>query len=160
VQIHSSFTQRREMAHKRSPRMMMLGALVLFSILLNACGAQASPTPAATAAPAATATNPPPTATEIPAADQTGSLTVLDWAGYDTPDFWIDFKNTYPKVNVNFEFGASDGDIFSKMKAGDQADIFHPYSGWEQLYVDQGLVEEIDTSKLKNWDKVPDSFKK
>jgi len=26
--------------------------------------------------------------------------------------------------------------------------------------VDQGLVEEIDTSKLKNWDKVPDYFKK
>ena len=26
--------------------------------------------------------------------------------------------------------------------------------------VDNGLVEEIDTSKLTNWDKVPDSFKK
>ena len=47
------------------------------------------------------------------------------------------------------------------MKAGDdQADIFHPYTGWLQFYVDEGLVEEIDTSKLTNWDKVPDSFKK
>jgi hypothetical protein len=26
--------------------------------------------------------------------------------------------------------------------------------------VDEGLVEEIDTSKLTHWDKVPDSFKK
>jgi spermidine/putrescine transport system substrate-binding protein len=63
-------------------------------------------------------------------------------------------------VNVNFEIGESDADIYSKMKAGDQADIFHPYTGWLQFYVDEGLVQEIDTSKLTNWDKVPDSFKK
>jgi len=143
--------------------------------------------PAATSAPAATASSAPaatattaPAATDTPAAGNTatpapaftggptetpdnsvnGSLTVLDWAGYDAPDFWIDFKNTYPNVNVNFEIGASDADIFGKMKAGDQADIFHPYSGWLQFYVDEGLVQEIDTSKLKNWDVVPDAFKK
>ncbi len=75
----------------------------------------------------------PPTAvppTEVPAADQTGQLTVLDWAGYDQADFWTDFKTKYPKVDVNFEIGASDADIYSKKKAGDQADIFHPYPGW------------------------------
>ncbi len=46
------------------------------------------------------------------------------------------------------------------MKAGDQADVFHPYTGWLQFYADEGLAAEIDTSKLTNWDKVPDSFKK
>jgi spermidine/putrescine transport system substrate-binding protein len=45
------------------------------------------------------------------------------------------------------------------MKAGSQADVFHPYTGWLQFYVDEGLAAEIDTSKLKNWDKVPQSFK-
>src|SRR6185369_7078823 len=99
-------------------------------------------------------------ATEVPPAEQTGSLTVLDWAGYDGADFWTDFKTTYPKVTVNFEIGESDADIYSKMKAGDQADIFHPYTGWLQFYVDEGLVQPIDTSKLKNWDKVPEYFKK
>jgi spermidine/putrescine transport system substrate-binding protein len=99
------------------------------------------------------------TPTEMPPAEQTGSLTVLDWAGYDAEDFWVDFKNTYPNVNVNFEIGASDADIYGKMKAGDQADIFHPYTGWIQFYVDEGLAEEIDTSKLGNWDKVPEQFK-
>jgi len=89
-----------------------------------------------------------------------GSLTVLDWAGYDAQDFWVDFATAYPDVTVNFEIGSSDADIYSKMAAGDQADIFHPYTGWLQFYVDQGLVEEIDTSKLTNWDKVPDYFKK
>ncbi len=157
------------------------GVLVVLALLLAACGGAATtpaaaPTSAApTAAPPTSApptsvpptsvppTSPPPTAvppTEVPAKDRTGNLTVLDWAGYDQPDFWIDFKNTYPKVGVNFEIGASDADIYSKMKAGDQADVFHPYTGWLQFYVDEGLAEEIDTSKLTNWDKVPDYFKK
>jgi spermidine/putrescine transport system substrate-binding protein len=100
-----------------------------------------------------------PAPTAAPPAEQTGSLTVLDWAGYDAEDFWTDFKSTYPGVTVGFEIGASDADIYAKMKAGDQADIFHPYTGWLQFYVDEGLVQEIDTSQLSNWDKVPDSFK-
>ena len=122
--------------------LLSLSAIVIvLAMALSACGTAATPT-------------------TVPAAQQTGSLTVLDWAGYDAPDFWTDFKTKYPKVNVNFEIGASDADIYSKMAAGDQADIFHPYTGWIQFYVDQGLVDPIDTSKLSNWSKVPDSFKK
>ena len=116
-------------------------ALLLALVLLAACGAPAP-------------------ATELPPAEQTGSLTVLEWAGYDAEDFWVDFKNTYPKVTVNFEIASSDADVYGKMKAGNQSDIFHIYTGWLQFYVDEGLVEEIDTSKLSNWDKVPDNFKK
>jgi spermidine/putrescine transport system substrate-binding protein len=93
------------------------------------------------------------------AAQGSGSLTVLDWAGFDAEPFWIDFKNANPDVEVTFEIGASDADILAKMMAGDQADVFHPYTGWLQFYVDEGLVEELDTSRLTNWDKVPDRFK-
>ena len=95
-----------------------------------------------------------------PVDENTGSLAVLDWAGYDAEDFWVDFKNAYPDVTLSFEIGISDADIYAKMAAGNQADIFHPYSGWLQFYVDEGLVEEIDTSKLANWDKVSESHKK
>jgi len=129
------------MKSKRSVLFTVQAGMFVLLLVLSACSG---------AAPA----------TEVPPAEQTGSLTVLDWAGYDAQDFWVDFKNTYPKVSVNFEIGASDADIYSKMKAGDQADIFHPYTGWLQFYVDEGLVQEIDTSKLTNWDKVPDNFKK
>jgi spermidine/putrescine transport system substrate-binding protein len=151
------------MLRLKLPKGSVLGSLLTFSILLSGCAApQAAPTtaPDTQAAPAATAVPPTVAPTEVPPADMTGTLNVLDWAGYDQSDFWVDFKNTYPKVNVNFEIGASDADIYSKMKAGDQSDIFHPYTGWLQFYVDNGLVEEIDTSKLTNWDKVPDYFKK
>ena len=153
------------MVRTKLPRSNVLGLLLIFTVLVSGCApATAAPTaaPAATQAPAATAV--PATATtaptEVAPADQTGSLSVLDWAGYDQPDFWTDFKTTYPKVNVSFEIGASDADIYSKRKAGDQSDIFHPYSGWLQFYVDNNLVEPLDTSKRTNWDKVPDSFKK
>jgi spermidine/putrescine transport system substrate-binding protein len=145
------------------------GLIVIVTLSLAACGgapAATSPTaapaapnptaPAPTAAPAPTVAPAPTTAAQ----SLSGSLTVLDWAGYDAPDFWIDFKNSAPNVGVSFEIGASDADIYAKMKAGDQADLFHPYTGWLQFYVDEGLVDEIDTSKLSNWDKVPDSFKK
>jgi spermidine/putrescine transport system substrate-binding protein len=136
----------------RAPRLSArtYGLLFILAIVASACGPAATPAPTAPPAPP----------TEVPPAEQTGSLTVLEWAGYDATDMWTDFNATYPKVQVGFEIGSSDADIYSKMKAGDQADIFHAYTGYQQFYVDDGLVQEIDTSKLKNWDKVPDYFKK
>ena len=135
--------------------------LVVTSLIVVACGAGASvaPTQAPPTTVATANITPPPTPTADPAT-VTGTLDVLEWSGYDAEWAWQDFKNTYKKVNVTFEFGTADADIYGKMKAGSQADIFHPYTGWLQFYVDEGLVAEIDTTKLKNWDKVPDSFKK
>ena len=140
----------------------LLGLLAALSIVF-ACAAPAGttqPTSPAAATPSEAATDEPTEeVTEAPTVPSTGTLTVLDWAGYDAEDFWVDFKEAYPDVTVNFEIGASDADIYAKMAAGDQADVFHPYTGWLHFYVDEGLVEEIDTSRLANWDKVPDSFK-
>ena len=125
-------------------RQLVVGFFVVASTLLAAC--------------APSATEAPPTASAAPE-DTTGSLTVLDWAGYDAPEFWTDFAQAYPNVDVGFEFGASDADILAKMTAGDQADVFHFYTGWLPFYVEDGLVEEIDTSRLTNWDKVPEAMK-
>jgi len=93
------------------------------------------------------------------AAQSSGSLRVLDWAGWEAEDFWIDFKKANPDVDVTFEIGASDADMLARMMAGSQADVFQIGTGWLQFYVDEGLVEEIDTSRLTNWDKIPDRFK-
>jgi spermidine/putrescine transport system substrate-binding protein len=141
----------------------LLGLLAALSIVF-ACAAPAGttqPTSPSAATPSEAATDEPTeeAPTEVPTVPSTGTLTILDWAGYDAEDFWVDFKEAYPDVTVNFEIGASDADIYAKMAAGDQADLFHPYTGWLHFYVDEGLVEEIDTSRLSNWDKVPDHFK-
>ncbi|MBI3751200.1 MAG: extracellular solute-binding protein [Chloroflexi bacterium] len=143
---------------------LLRGSAGLAAILLVAAactgGASTGPTSGseATPPPSEAAATPPPT--DTPPDQVTGSLNVLDWSGYDQEIFWQDFKNKYKNVTVTFDFGNSDAEQYTKMKAGSQADIFHPYTGWLQFYVDEGLVAEIDTSKLKNWDKVPDSFKK
>ena len=145
--------------HPRRSLGTLQSALVLCVVaILAACG----PGGATTGPTTGTATEVPTqaAATEIPPDKVTGSLHVLDWTGYDAEWAWQDFKNTYKNVTVTFDFGDSDADQYGKMKGGSQADIFHPYTGWLQFYVDEGLVAEIDTTKLKNWDKVPDSFKK
>jgi len=98
------------------------------------------------------------TATPVPEPEP-DELTVLEWSGYEAEDFWTDFKSASPDTELSFEFGISDADILALMEGGSEADIFHFYTGWQQFYVDQGLVHEIDTSKLTNWDKVPESFK-
>ena len=145
---------------------VLTGALVILMLILSACGPSAPVGPDTGAPPKAPPIDVPTlpqvgsAPTEVPVETTTGSLSVLEWAGYDAPDFWIDFQNAYPDVTVSFEIGASDIDILSKMRAGDKVDIMHPYTGYLQFYVEEGLVEEIDTSKLTNWDKVPENFKK
>jgi len=131
--------------------------LVVISLIAVACGGGATTAP--TSGPTDGSTPAPTVApTDMPT-DITGSLSVLEWAGYEIPEFWSEFNSTYTNVDVGFEFGISDADIYGKMVGGSAADIFHPYTGWLQFYVDEGLVAELDTSKLTNWDKVPDSFK-
>jgi spermidine/putrescine transport system substrate-binding protein len=148
----------------RSLTLLRAAVLLCVFAFVAACsnaGASTAPTtgpatagPVATAAPATAAP-----ASETPPDQVTGALTVLEWPGYEVTDFYPDFAAKYKNVTVSFEFGATDAEQYSHMKAGSQADIFHPYTGWLQFYVDEGLAAEIDTTKLKNWDKVPDSFK-
>ena len=40
---------------------------------------------------------------------------MLEWAGYDAKDFWIDFANKNPTTKVSFEIGSSDADVYGKM---------------------------------------------
>ena len=145
---------------RRSLTPLHLLAILGVVALVAACGPGANTLPSAGPTTAATtAVTPTEAPTEVPPDQVSGSLTVLEWPGYETPDFWADFGNTYKNVNVSWEFGATDAEQYGHMKAGSQADIFHPYTGWLQFYVDEGLAAEIDTTKLKNWDKVPEAFK-
>jgi len=94
-----------------------------------------------------------------PGADATGTLTVLDWAGYEDTTMFISFHHAYPQVTVSVAFGESDADIFGKMKAGADACVFHPYTGWQHFYVRDSLVSELDTTRLAHWSEIPARFK-
>jgi spermidine/putrescine transport system substrate-binding protein len=138
-------------------RFRSASVLAGMTLVLAACGS-----PAASSAPDDSGPSTDPAASDAPASQPAASaaaepdeLLVLEWSGYEAEDFWIDFREASPDTDVSFEFGDTDANILALMQGGSKADIFHFYTGWQQFYVDQGLVREIDTSKLSNWDKVP-----
>jgi len=113
--------------------------VVILSLVLTACGTASTTTSGAASASAQQSQS---------KAPEPNELTVLEWSGYEQEDFWTDFKKESPDTQVDFEFGIADADILTQMEGGSTADIFHFYTGWQQFYVDEGLVQEIDTSKL------------
>jgi len=90
--------------------------------------------------------------------EQPNALSVLEWSGYEIEDMWADFAAARPDVDVAFSIGQADADIFAKILAGSTEDIVHFYTPYLKFYVDEGLIQEIDTSKLTNWSKVPTGF--
>lgn len=129
--------------------------LAILALAMTACGGGGSSDESD--APASQAASSEAPASE--AAEEPNELVVLEWSGYEAPDFWTEFAEANPDTEVTFEFGDTDATILNMMELGSEADIFHFYTGWQQFYVDAGLVREIDTSQLTNWDKVPEEYK-
>ncbi|MBN1583229.1 MAG: extracellular solute-binding protein [Anaerolineae bacterium] len=80
-----------------------------------------------------------------------GPLIALEWAGYEQPVFWQQFADKHPDVEVEYTFFADDPEAFAKLQSGFKADLVHPNVSWLKLYVDNDLLQPIDTSKLSNW---------
>lgn len=85
------------------------------------------------------------------AKQEVGPLVALDWAGYEQQVFWQPFADKHPDVKVEYTFFADDPEAFAKLQTGFEADLVHPGVSWLKLYVDNGLLQPIDTSKLSNW---------
>lgn len=128
---------------------IMWAFFLLLAAILAAC-ARATPAPPTEAA--IVGTEPP------PEAPTSGELTVLEWAGYELPEMWADFGMANAGAKITFNFGASDPDIYGKVLAGSSEDIIHLYTPFLQFYVDENLIQPIDTAKLTNWAKVPKGF--
>jgi len=122
------------MFSKKAVTLMIVLATSL-SLLLSACGPK---TPPATEAP----TQPP---------EVTGKLLMLDWAGYELPEFWGEFAQKYPDVKVEFSFLTESAEAYAKIQSGFEADLVHPCNNYWKIMVDDGLVQPIDTSKLSHW---------
>ncbi|MCB8928034.1 MAG: extracellular solute-binding protein [Ardenticatenaceae bacterium] len=93
-------------------------------------------------------------------ANADGKLLILEWSGYEAteyPQFYAPFTEKYADnldEVVEYSFFADDAEALAKMQSDIGADLVHPCNSWWQLYVDNGLVQPIDTSRLSNWDKV------
>lgn len=136
--------------------------LSLLGLLVAACGGAASPTATPAQPPADTPDEEQPTQTTAPK-EPTGDpaaggpLLVLEWSGYEAteyPQFFQPFADAYEgrmDQVVEYSFFADDAEAYTKLQSGFEADVIHPCNSWWQLYVDSGLVQPIDTSRLSHW---------
>ncbi len=113
---------------------------LLLALLLAACG-----NGAATDTPAEGSTS-------------TGKLTIMEWSGYEVtanpylfPAFAEKYTPTLESV-VDYIFFAEDPEALAKIQSGVEVDLVHPCESYMGLYVENGLLQPIDTSRIEYWD--------
>lgn len=137
-----------------------LGLLVIVSLALMGCSS--APPPAAPLP--SPGTSEPAQATAVPAepttasAQANGPFVLLDWAGFELPEYYPAFTEKHPNVAPEYAFFAEDPEGFAKAASGFQFDLVHPCISYWQLYVTEGLIQPIDTSRLKNWSGVSEQL--
>ncbi len=81
-------------------------------------------------------------------------LTVLDWAGWEIDGMlqpYVDKNGDKP----SYVFFADDDEAFQKMSSGFAADVVHPCAAAVPRYMDAGLIEPWDTSKIPEFANIP-----
>ena len=109
-------------------KVLLLGALVLG---VAACGQKDSKSGGATGKP----------------------IALFQWEDYMDPPFLADYEKTYGE-KPNITIFADEDEAFAKMRAGYKPDVMGPcyyeFPRWQEA----GLIQPIDTTKLKNWAKI------
>src|SRR3954462_4672485 len=83
---------------------------------------------------------------------------LFQWEDYVDPPFLAEYRkahNETPQTSIY----ADEDEAFAKMRAGYKPDVMGPcyyeFPRWQEA----GLLQPIDTSKLKNWNKLPESLR-
>ena len=80
-------------------------------------------------------------------------VSLFQWADYMDPPFLAGYEKAYNE-KPNIVIFADEDEAFAKMRAGYHPDVMGPcyyeFPRWQQA----GLIQPIDTSKLKNWNKI------
>ena len=83
-----------------------------------------------------------------------GPATLFQWQDYVAPAFYADYEKTYGEKPATTIF-ADEDEALSKMRAGFKPDVIGPCLYSLPRWKEAGLLQPIDTSKLKNWNKLP-----
>ncbi|MBG1232510.1 ABC transporter substrate-binding protein [Aestuariivirga litoralis] len=86
-------------------------------------------------------------------AQSADKLTYFTWSGYEPPEFSPGYDKLHPEGFDAPTFG-DDDDAFTKVKAGFHPDIAHPCYDKIARWNKEGLLQPIETAKIKNWDKI------
>jgi spermidine/putrescine transport system substrate-binding protein len=88
----------------------------------------------------------------VPASAQE-KLQYFTWSGYELPEFNKSFLDAHPD-GVEASFFGDDDDAFTKVKAGFKPDLAHPCYDKVARWNKEGLLQPIDTTRIKNWDAI------
>ena len=86
------------------------------------------------------------------------SLQVFTWAGYDKPELHKGFIDKYGK-SPDISLLSSNSKARAKVRSGFQPDLAVPSWSHAPFWMDDGLVEKIDVSRLSNWHMLFDRLK-
>jgi spermidine/putrescine transport system substrate-binding protein len=88
-----------------------------------------------------------------PAPKEPGQIALFQWEDYMDPPFLSEYQRKYkepPRITIF----ADEDEAFAKMRAGFTPDVMGPcyyeFPRWQEA----GLLQPIDTTKLKNWSKL------
>ncbi len=81
-------------------------------------------------------------------------LTVFDWSGYEDPAFHPAYTEKHG-VSPTFTFFGDEEEAFQKLRSGFKADLAHPCSQSVVKWREAGLLEELDTSKIRELGQYP-----
>jgi spermidine/putrescine transport system substrate-binding protein len=82
-----------------------------------------------------------------------GPVTLFQWEDYVQPPILADYVKAYGE-KPNTVIFADEDEAFAKMKGGFRPDVMGPCYYEFPRWKEAGLLQPIDTSKLKNWNKL------
>ncbi len=85
-------------------------------------------------------------------------LTIFDWAGYEDPGFFQAYVDEHGD-SPTFAYFGDEEEAFQKLRSGFKADAAHPCSQSVPKWIDAGLLEPIDTSRIDRWDELNPGFR-
>jgi len=83
----------------------------------------------------------------------TGPVTLFQWQDFMDPPFLADYEKAFHEKPAITIF-ADEDEAFSKMQAGFKPDVMGPCYYSLPRWKEAGLLQPIDVSKLKNWNKI------
>ena len=92
------------------------------------------------------------------ASAQDAELTVFDWAGYEDPEFYTAYTEAHGQPPT-FSFFGDEEEAFQKLRSGFKADAAHPCSQSVPKWMEAGLMEPLDTSRIDRWDDLNEEFR-
>ncbi len=88
-----------------------------------------------------------------PPARAAGPATLFQWEDYMDPPFLAQYKRQFHE-DPNVAIFADEDEAFAKMRAGFRPDVIGPCYYEFPRWKEAGILEPIDTTKLKNWNKI------